>query len=242
MRRGIYSSCARRGVSLFRAGRCALSVAREFLFQHTAFMSDLLLNRREVLRKESQRHKWLSAMYAVRKCTLAGNHLRPILESFLHVKDGRLPSMFACAVFVVSKNHVSSSVCVLLRTTTSLYPRSFHGAYCGEGGCDRGEISDAESSTSQGQLAALLARLLDFPSLVWFRSPFYPFYFYFLLVFKKKSWVANSPPSVPKILLFASRLVELPTLRSAAEPISNFKMFETEVGPRFILKSAPSKS
>lgn len=132
MRRGIYSSCARRGVSLFRAGRCALSVARECLFQHTAFMSDLLLNRREVLRKESQRHKWLSAMYAVRKCTLAGNHLRPILESFLHVKDGRLPSMFACAVFVVSKNHVSSSVCVLLRTTTSLYPRSFHGAYSGE--------------------------------------------------------------------------------------------------------------
>lgn len=89
-----------------------------------------------------------------------------------------------------------------------------------------------------GCTACSIARLPE--SCLVLLSIFYPLYFYFL--FKKKSWVANSPPSVPKILLFASRLVELPTLRSAAEPISNFKMFETEVGPRFILKSAPSKS
>lgn len=71
-------------------------------------------------------------MCAGRKFTVAGSHLYPTLESFLRAKEGRLLSILASAVFVMSRKNVSS-ICVQLSTTTPRYHRSFHGALGGEG-------------------------------------------------------------------------------------------------------------
>lgn len=70
-------------------------------------------------------------------------------------------------------------------------------------------ISRRTEPDDERQVAALSARLLDFP-----------------LVLPKKKANSNTPPSVTNLGLFPSRLVELLALRNAAKRFSYSKMFE----------------